>query len=121
MTQPTACHATDRTDEIHLTEQPRDSAVQVTLCGWQIKSRLPYVPIEDWGAPDQAWCRRCGTLARRSLGHGNSKTSPEDRAEIIRRREAGESCVSIAADYELNPSSVSNICCGHWRAQGGMK
>lgn len=119
--QPEACHANDRTDQVHLTEHPRNSPVQATLCGYQVKGRLPFVPLEEWGASDQSWCRKCGSAARRLFGHGNSKTSPEDRAEIIRRREAGESCVAIAADYELNPSSVSNICMAHLRAQGAAK
>lgn len=61
------CHAPDRTDQIHVTEDEQGATIRRTICGWQVRRYLPYVPIEEWGAEDQSWCPRCGIMVLRRL------------------------------------------------------
>lgn len=63
------------------------------------------------GSENSEDARRHGTLAL-GEGHGNAKATDEHVAEIRRRCAAGETQVSIARDYAITQSQVSNIVRG---------
>jgi hypothetical protein len=50
------------------------------------------------------------------LRGSRTKVTDDEAREIRRRREAGESCADIAADYPIGPSGVRAIASGQVRA-----
>lgn len=58
-------------------------------------------------AQDRIQAGRCAP--QDGANNGNAKTSTADRLQIVRRRQAGETLKSIAADYGLHFSTISAI------------
>lgn len=71
------------------------------------------------GSENSEDARRHGTLAL-GEGHGNTKVTDDQVAEMRRRYAAGDTQTAIAADFPVTQSQVSNIVRGVQRGGGSV-
>ena len=114
------CHIKDRNTQIHAVKEELWPTIQITHCGWQVRSLLPHVSVECWGNADMEWCPDCSRAVaaekrRQSIVQPPRQKVRDRRIEVDRRQEIAEyrashSLSETAEKFGIHRITVVAIC-----------